>query len=76
MKKVLNITKHEDGTYTLNRLTHEQMEALQSALIQNWVELRYLKEKKQREGLDLNAVAAFNIAFADEASEQLANLGF
>lgn len=76
MKKVLNIIKHEDGTYTLNRLTHEQMAAIQSALIQNWIELLHLKEKKQREGLDLNAVAAFYLAFADDASEQLANLGF
>ena len=76
MKKVLNITKHEDGTYTLNRLTHEQLQALQSALIQNWVALLQLKERKQREGLHLNVVATFNLAFAEEASNQLSDEGF
>ena len=76
MKKVLNITKHEDGTYTLNRLTHEQMHAIQSALINNCVTLLQLKEKKQREGLDLNAIATFYLAFSYEASNQLEDLGF
>ena len=76
MKKVLNITRHEDGTYTLNRLTLEQMQALQSALINNCVTLIQLKERKQREGLDLNAVAAFYLDFSYEASNQLSDLGF
>lgn len=77
MKKILNITENQDGTYSLSNLTVEQMQALQSALIQNWVSLLHLKERKQREGLDLNAVAAFYLAFAEEASNQLSDdLGF
>ena len=76
MKKILNITEHKDGTYTLNHLTHEQMNAIQSALIQNWIELKHLKERMQREGRDLNDVAAYYLTFADEASDQMSDLGF
>lgn len=76
MKKILNITENQDGTYTLSNLTVEQMQALQSALINNSIELIRLKERKQREGLDLNAVAAFYLAFSYEASNQLSNEGF
>lgn len=76
MKKILNITEHKDGTYTLNHLTHEQMNALQAALINNWVSLKELREKKQAEGHDLNDVATYYLAFADEASDQMSDLGF
>ena len=76
MKKILNITEHKDGTYSFNHLTHEQMNALQSALINNWVSLKELREKKQTEGHDLNEVAAYYLTFADEASDQMSNLGF
>ena len=76
MEKVLNITRNEDGTYTLNRLTHEQMSALQSALIQKCVDLLFLKERKRREGLNLNALAEYCLAFSEEASDQLSDLGF
>lgn len=76
MKKILNITEHKDGTYSINHLTHEQMNALQSALINNWVSLKELREKKQTEGHDLNEVAAYYLTFADEASDQMSNLGF
>ena len=76
MKKVLNITEHKDGTYSINHLTDEQMNALQSALINNWVSLKELREKKQAEGRDLNDVAAYYLTFADEASDQMSNLGF
>ena len=72
MKKVLKITEHKDGTYTLNHLTREQMHAIQSALINNWLWL----EEKQLEGHDLSDVAAYNLTFADEASDQLSDLGF
>lgn len=71
MKRILNITENNDGTYSLSNLTVEQMQALQSALIHNYGALLDLKERKQREGLDLNAVAAFYLAFAEEASIQL-----
>lgn len=76
MKKVLNITEHKDGTYSLNHLTHKQMAAIQSALINNWVSLKELREKKQAEGHDLNDVAAYYLTFAYEASDQMSNLGF
>lgn len=76
MKKILNITEHKDGTYSLNHLTHEQMWALQSALINNCVDLKELREKKQAEGRDLNDVAAYNLTFAYEASNCLSDLGF
>ena len=76
MKKILNITEHKDGTYSLTHLTHEQMSALQSALINNWVSLKELREKKQAEGHDLNEVAAYNLTFAYEASDQMLDLGF
>lgn len=76
MKKILNITENQDGTYTLSNLTVEQMQALQSALINNCVDLLQLREKKRREGLDLNAVAEFYLAFSYEASNQLSDLDF
>ena len=76
MKKILNITENQDGTYTLSNLTLEQMQALQSALINNCVSLIQLKERKQREGHDLNAVAAFYLAFSYDASNQLSDEGF
>ena len=76
MKKVLNITEHRDGTYSLNHLTHKQMRALQCALINNYVDLKELREKKQAEDRDLNDVAAYNLTFADEASDQMSSLGF
>lgn len=76
MKRILNITENQDGTYTLSNLTVEQMQALQSALINNCVHLLFIKERKQREGLDLNAVASFYLAFSKEASNQLSDLGF
>lgn len=72
MEKVLNITEHKDGTYTLNHLTSEQMHAIQSALINNWISLK----KKQAEGHDLSDVASYNLTFADEASDQMSDLGF
>ena len=77
MKKILNITENQDGTYSLSNLTLEQMQALQSALIHNWVDLLDLKKRKQREGLDLNVVATIYLAFAEEASNQLSeDFGF
>ena len=76
MKKVLNITEHKDGTYTLNHLTFEQMHAIQSALIQNSLSRGDLQKQKQAEGHDLNPVAASWLQFAEDASDQLLDLGF
>ena len=76
MKKVLNITEHKDGTYTLNHLTFEQMHAIQSALIQNAIYLEDLQGQKWAEGHDLNPMAAFSLQFADDASDQLLDMGF
>ena len=76
MKKVLNITEHRDGTYSLNHLTFEQMHAIQSALIQNAISLVELQGKKWAEGHELNPMAAFSLQFADDASDQLLDLGF
>lgn len=76
MKKVLKITEHKDGTYSLNNLTHIQVEAIQCALIQNWNNLRELQESLHAEGLDLNAVATYYLTFANEASDQLTDMGF
>ena len=76
MKKVLNITEHKDGTYTLNHLTFEQMHAIQSALIQNTISLGDLQKQKQAEGHDLNPWAASSLTFAEDASDQLVDLGF
>lgn len=76
MKTILNITEHKDGTYSLNHLTHEQMAAIQSALVQNSVSLRELKEKKQADGHKLNPLAEFFLDFANEASDQIVDLGF
>ena len=76
MKKVLNITEHKDGTYTLNHLTFEQMHAIQSALIQNTISLGDLQKQKQAEGHDLNPWAASCLQFAEDATDQLLDLGF
>ena len=76
MKKVLNITEHKDGTYTLNHLTFEQMHAIQSALIQNSIYLVDLQGQKWADGHELNQMAAFSLQFAEDASNQLLDLGF
>lgn len=76
MEKILDITEHKDGTYSLNHLTHDQLAAIQSALVQNYVTLRELKNKKQDEGHDLNCLAQSFLEFADKASNQIAYLGF
>lgn len=76
MKKVLNITEHKDGTYTLSHLTFEQMHAIQNALIQNTLSLRDIQGQKWAEGHDLNPMAAFSLQFAEDASDQLLDLGF
>ncbi|HKM08728.1 MAG TPA: hypothetical protein VJ869_17355 [Sphaerochaeta sp.] len=73
---VLKITEHEDGTYTLNHLTYGQMRAIQHALIQNAIRLVDLKKQKQAEGHDLNSWAESSLQFADEASDQLLDMGF
>ena len=76
MKKVLNITEHKDGTYTLNHLTFEQMHAIQNALIQNTISLADLPGPKWAEGHELNPRAAFSLQFAEDASDQLLDMGF
>ena len=76
MKKVLNITEHKDGTYTLSHLTFEQIHAIQSALSQNTIRLRALQLLKQAKGHDLNPVAASCLKFSENASDQLLELGF
>lgn len=76
MKKVLNITEHKDGSYTLNHLTFEQMHAIQSALSQRAISLGNIQKEMRAEGLDLIPVTAFQLQFADDASDQLLDLGF
>ena len=76
MKKVLNITEHKDGTYTLNHLTFEQMHAIQSALSQKAISLGNIQKEMQAEGNELNPMAAFSLQFADDASDQLLDMGF
>ena len=76
MKKVLNITEHKDGTYSLNHLTHDQMAAIRSALIENSVRLGELQMKKLSEGHALNPWAASSLKFAIDASTQLLDMGF
>lgn len=76
MKKVLNITEHKDGTYTLNHLTFWQMSAIQSALIQNSISLGEIQMKKEAEGHELNAWAESSLQFAVDASTQLLDMGF
>lgn len=76
MKKVLNITEHKDGTYTLSHLTFEQMHAIQSALSQKAISLGNIQKEMQAEGHDLNSVAASSLQFADDASDQLIDMGF
>ena len=76
MKKVLNITEHRDGTYSLSHLTFEQMHAIQNALIQNSISLGDLQGKKWAEGHELNQMAAFSLQFAEDASDQLLDMGF
>ena len=76
MKKVLNITEHKDGTYTLNHLTFVQMSAIQNALIQNSISLGDLQKQKQAEGYELNPWAASSLQFAVDASDQLLDMGF
>ena len=72
MKKLLNITEHKDGTYTLNHLTFEQMHAIQNALIQNAISLGDIHEQKH----ELNPWAASSLKFAIDASTQLLDMGF
>ena len=76
MKKVLNITEHKDGTFTLSHLTFEQMHAIQSALSQKAISLGNIQKEMQAEGHDLNLVAASSLKFVDDASDQLIELGF
>ena len=76
MKKVLNITEHKDGTFTLNHLTYEQMHAIQSALSQRAISLGNIRKEMRAEGLDLIPVVAFSLQFADDASDQLLDMGF
>lgn len=76
MKKVLNITEHRDGTYTLSHLTFEQMHAIQSALIQNTISLGEIQMKKKAEGQELNRWAESSFKFAVDASTQLLDMGF
>lgn len=76
MKKVLNITEHKDGSYTLNHLTFEQMHAIQSALSQKAISLGNIQKEMQAEGSELNLMAAFSLQFADDASDQLLDMGF
>lgn len=76
MKKILNITEHKDGTYTLSHLTFEQMAAIRSALIQNSISLGELQVKKLAEGNDLNPWAASSLKFAVDASTELLDMGF
>lgn len=76
MKKVLNITEHKDGTFTLSHLTFEQMHAIQNALIQNTISLGDLQKQKQAEGHDLNPWAASSLQFAEDVTNQLLELGF
>ena len=76
MKKVLNITEHKDGTYSLSHLTYEQMHAIQSALSQRAISLGNIQKKMQAEGLGLIPVTAYSLQFADDASDQLLDLGF
>ena len=76
MKKVLNITEHKDGTFTLNHLTFEQMHAIQNAFIQNAISLGDIQKQKQAEGFDLNPWASSSLKFAVDASTQLLDMGF
>ena len=76
MKKVLNITEHKDGTYTLSHLTYEQMHAIQSALSQRAISLGNIKKEMQAEGLALIPRTAYSLQFADDASDQLLDMGF
>ena len=76
MKKVLNITEHKDGTYTLSHLTFEQMHAIQNALIQNAISLVDLQGQKWAEGRELNQMATFSLQLAEDASDQLLDMGF
>ena len=76
MKKLLNITEHKDGTYTLNHLTFEQMHAIQSALIQNSISLGDIQKQKQADGHELNPWAESSLKFAIDASTQLLDMGF
>ena len=76
MKKVLNITEHKDGTFTLNHLTYEQMHAIQSALSQRAISLGNIKKEMQAEGLALIPRTAYSLQFADDASAQLLDMGF
>ena len=76
MKKLLKITEHKDGTYTLNHLTFEQMHAIQNALIQNAISLGDIRKQKQADGHELNPWAASSLQFADDASDQLLDMGF
>ena len=76
MKNVLNITEHKDGSYTLNHLTYEQMHAIQSALSQRAISLGNIKKEMQAEGLALIPRTAYSLQFADDASDQLLDMGF
>ena len=76
MKKVLDITEHKDGSYTLNHLTFEQMHAIQNALIHSSIVLGDIQERKLTEGHDLNPWAASSLQFAIDASVQLLDMGF
>lgn len=66
MKKVLNITEHKDGTYTLSHLTYEQMHAIQSALSQRAISLGNIQKEMKAEGLNLIPVVAYSLQFADD----------
>lgn len=76
MKKVLKITEHKDGTYTLNHLTFDQMHTIQSALFQKSISLGELKKQKQAEGQELNPWAEASLQFTLDAITQLISMDF
>lgn len=65
--EALNITAHKNGTYSLNNLTFDEINFIQSALFHNWQTLNAEKNS----GKKFNAFCEASLSFADKASNDL-----
>lgn len=68
--EALNITEHRNGTYSLNNLTFDEINYIQSALFNNWQRLNTEKNSGKR----FNEFCKASLVFSDKASNDLINV--
>lgn len=65
--EALNITEHKNGTYSLNNLTFDEINFIQSALFSDFQRLT----AERRQGKVLNEFCKALLDFSDKASNDL-----